>query len=858
MIPVSFQTLPAMGSNISKVEALLTEEICQFEESGGGSKGNNRNSKSSEESSSKRQSTSIKRQKCPPSSRRLSNKEDQRDGTSSTTTTATNVTTESDSTASSSKSQRKARRKEKIKVVVLTSGSASSASSSKHNKSLDAVLATSSGSSDHQSLSSLDRSNLDVVRDKKRILEVCYGTTTTTTTGNKNSEMAGNDGIEVSIKTLPTTDKEAKDSSIEKEKRKNKKQKKDKKTKKKKKTFKKVEKGETKQTETIHQSKKKGAVPLEDKENIDRNSDSIGNPQDATETKEKMKLPVEKGKKVPPKGTTTAATATTKKKKVRVVNRRDAAGRVVRKRLKGTGRDKVVRKECFRKGKDAKIGLATISEDFYDGLVGTDSDDDCDDDDEEYECSSSSSDEDDDGDGDAFSSDLDGDNDRNETNEESSANEVSSTTADRRLRSASSSNPPSDVRNNSNRTIPSNEDNPIPTEPARIVDTISDTDNDNEGRENSLGESASSVDSTACTSTATAENAREEKSVLCCFGSFRIMICTGVLFVVAVAAATIMVGYVFVFRKDIPTVSPTLAPSIAPNVGQRPNLRPSLAQLDTFQPSSPIAATPAPSTSIFNTLSTSCYLPDDKPGAETAEAEYAPELFGFATISNWNGGYCGEGYVTILMIAGSGFRFSSFEVDQTGYYKVALRYNNADKAKKSLGLRIDDRDEGAFDLVSTGNETSWLVDDIDNILLSKGKHAIRVSVEETDDTTGPNVDWLTLVLQEPLSRFDYLSGLVAQANGMTAQTLSQTRTLQWMANEDSIDYSTLTSQEVIERYALIQIYHSAAGDTWIDNTQWLSELHACGWYGITCSKKDNINLVTDLMLGTIFDMFFLA
>jgi hypothetical protein len=890
--------------NTSKLKALLlAEESCPFDESGGGSssitnKNNNKINPTNDADKTTKESLVSKRQSLfsttgqqnrpPPPPRRFSS------GTGSTKTPsiAKTVTTETDSTASSSIiSQQKGRRNnETNKVVVLlaASGSGSSHSASSSN-SLDAVLVQRYLSSPNRSLP--DRSNLDVARDKKRILEICYGngdTETTATTGKQNSEMTWNDGIEVSLKPLLTANEGAKDNPIEKEKRKNKTQKKDKKTKKKKKTSKNV--GDMKQTERRPRVKIQGAaVLLQDKDKIHRNNDNIANPQDATETKTKKKITPDNGeirKKVPPKGTATTSTTTTtvtatasstarpintatttatatattptkKKKKTRrirrVVNRRDAAGRVVRKRLKGKGRDRVVRKDCFRKGRDAKIGLATISEAFYDGLVGTDSDDDDFSDDDEYECSSTSSNEDDE-----FSSDSNGDNynDRNETNE------VSSTPAGRRrLRSASSSDSPSDVRNTNNHTNPSDEDVPAPTEPGRIVDTIPDTDNTNEGRENSLEESASSVDSTACTSTASAENSRESKSMLCCFGSCRIrtMVFTGMLFVIAVAATTVMVGYFLVFRKDIPSVSSTLAPSSAPNnIGQRPNLRPSQPQSDTTQPSAAIAPTPAPSTSMLNTLSTSCYLPDNKPGTVTAEAEYAPEQFGFATINNSNTGYCGEGYLTILMVAGSGFGFVSFEVNQTGYYKAALRYNNADKAKKALGLLIDDQDEGTFNLVDTGNETSWLVDDIDNVLLREGTHAIRVSVMETDTTIGPSVDWLTLVLQEPMSQFDYLSGLVAQANGMATQTLSQTRTLEWMVNEDSIDYSTLTDQEVIERYALIQIYHSAAGDSWKDNTQWLSELHACGWYGITCSKRDDSNLVTGLMLGTFFDMFFLA
>ena len=238
---------------------------------------------------------------------------------------------------------------------------------------------------------------------------------------------------------------------------------------------------------------------------------------------------------------------------------------------------------------------------------------------------------------------------------------------------------------------------------------------------------------------------------------------------------------------------------------------------------------------------------------QTLEAEDASKKLGNVTISDENEGYCGEGYLTNLMEIGSGFEFALLEVNTTGYYRVALRYNYNEKSAISLHMKIDDTEKGQFDLISTGNKTTWMVDGIDNILLSQGEHVVQLSVlSETDD--GPHIDWLTVSMLEPVSRFDYLVILLAQLTDVTTPSQSQISALVWMASEDPMDWSSLTDQEIIERYALVQIYYSASGDIWFNTNEWLSEFHVCTWYGIACSKEE---LVTDLMLGKInYSSFF--
>ena len=132
-------------------------------------------------------------------------------------------------------------------------------------------------------------------------------------------------------------------------------------------------------------------------------------------------------------------------------------------------------------------------------------------------------------------------------------------------------------------------------------------------------------------------------------------------------------------------------------------------------------------------------------------------------------------------------------------------------------------------------------------MLREGEYTIGMWIE-FDGTIGPHVDWMALRLEEPMTPLEYLDTIIKQPSGIETQlTVTQTRTRQWMSNEDPIDWSTLTDREIVERYALIQIYHASNGEAWMNNNQWLSEFHVCTWYGITCSKD---MFVTDLMLGT--------
>mmetsp|Transcript_51400 Transcript_51400/g.55641 ORF Transcript_51400/g.55641 Transcript_51400/m.55641 type:complete len:928 (+) Transcript_51400:56-2839(+) len=565
---------------------------------------------------------------------------------------------------------------------------------------------------------------------------------------------------------------------------------------------------------------------------------------------------------------------------------RDATGKIVRKPKKIKGRYKVVRKELIKRGKDVKIELPTISENL-------DDDDDSQSNNDGVSFISTSSIEEDDAYQTAYflidSTKEDNDN-HLKSKEVGQETDINCHDIEQPACKVKSCTEVEEENSNAERKVDEddrNEDDTLSLEIERypvasdnfLLNVRYNDDRVTQNNEDSVHQatqlenymiptitnvevnlvSPPSVDSTECTSTG--GNDLEEKSSLF-FGSYWTMICCGASFVVVVAAFTVLAFYL-VSRSGKETENIFPEPSFKPIVASKfPSLRPSLFPicsppdgLSILTPSlSPskrmelssiptVAPTLAP-TSIFDTSHTSCQLPIQKGDLQTFEAENASKRIGKVIISDKNDGYCGKGYVTDLTELGSGFEFASLKVNTTGYYRVTLRYNYNGKSAISLLLKIDDTEGGQFDLKSTGNKTTWMVEGADDILLSQGEHLIQVLLP-TETKDGPRIDWLTLSLLEPVSRFDYLVTLLTQFIDVTTPSQSQISSLVWMASKDPIDWSFLTDQEIIERYALVQIYNSASGDIWLNTNEWLSEFHVCTWYGIACSEE---KFVTDLML----------
>jgi hypothetical protein len=710
-----------------------------------------------------------------------------------------------------------------------------------------------------------DRPSQDVARDTKRILEICYG----------NAK-----GILEELSTALIGDDEVVTES--------------------------EVKGE-KEDSAKRQKKKKTSKKRRKKNDKELSTALIGDDAVVTENEEKEdSAKREKKKKTSKKRRKKDDKIKKEMSTVQMKSIRDATGKIVRKRRKIKDRHRVVRKDLIKRGKDVKTELSTISEDLNDDDDDNDDNDDNDEngnhssndseifvsisideeediyhDDKDVSNTSKEDDDGDDGGGDDDEDDLKSEVDEQETDADCHDTEESKMgsctedeediNAERKMNcgecieedtvSLEIERCPDPVRNDDDSVIPNDVDSVPQTTPINIATapTIQLPD-----IENHLT-SPPSVDSTECTSTG-GDDLEEKSSTFC--GSYR-MICCGALFVVIVTSLTVLAFYLISLYDIFP--GPSFTPTNPPQADQYPSLRPSLTptlspSISTYlsptdgpsllvttvspskmlEPSSiPIVTPTSAPTTILNTSSTSCQLPIQTVDVHTVEAEDASKKMGNAIISDRNEGYCGEGYLTDLVGIGSGFEFAPLKVYTTGYYRVALRYNYNEKSAISLHLKIDETKEGQFDLISTGNKTTWMVDGIDNILLSQGEHVIQLSVPtETDD--GPHIDWLTVSMLKPVSRFDYLVSILAQLTDVTTPSQSQISALVWMASEDPMDWSSLTDQEIIERYALVQIYYSASGDIWFNTNEWLSEFHACTWYGIACSKDA---LVTDLMLG---------
>jgi hypothetical protein len=185
-------------------------------------------------------------------------------------------------------------------------------------------------------------------------------------------------------------------------------------------------------------------------------------------------------------------------------------------------------------------------------------------------------------------------------------------------------------------------------------------------------------------------------------------------------------------------------------------------------------------------------------------------------------------------------------VEQTGLYRVAIRFANGGEEDLPLQLYVDNEPFGGFTLMPTGNWSTWMVEGVDNVMLREGvNHTIELWTTEDRDI-GPNVDWLSVRYVDPLTRFEYLVTILSPFTNVTAPDQGQISALIWMSTEDPIDWGMLSDRELIERYSLVTFYYAMEGNLWSNtNNVWLSKFHSCDWYGVSCSED---NFVTDIIL----------
>jgi hypothetical protein len=87
--------------------------------------------------------------------------------------------------------------------------------------------------------------------------------------------------------------------------------------------------------------------------------------------------------------------------------------------------------------------------------------------------------------------------------------------------------------------------------------------------------------------------------------------------------------------------------------------------------------------------------------------------------------------------------------------------------------------------------------------------------------------------------------------GEALLTLStpQNEALNWLASNTNLD--SYSDETRIQRYVLATLYYSTNGDSWTNNTGWLSDSDECGWYngaagGELCSSQGRVVELLDL------------
>jgi hypothetical protein len=66
-----------------------------------------------------------------------------------------------------------------------------------------------------------------------------------------------------------------------------------------------------------------------------------------------------------------------------------------------------------------------------------------------------------------------------------------------------------------------------------------------------------------------------------------------------------------------------------------------------------------------------------------------------------------------------------------------------------------------------------------------------------------------------------------------------------LVNSDPANVDPCTYPTVLQRYVLVTFYYATNGDSWSEQTDWLSEQPECLWFGVGCNEND---AVTELQL----------
>ncbi|KAG7362431.1 leucine rich repeat LRR-containing protein [Nitzschia inconspicua] len=264
----------------------------------------------------------------------------------------------------------------------------------------------------------------------------------------------------------------------------------------------------------------------------------------------------------------------------------------------------------------------------------------------------------------------------------------------------------------------------------------------------------------------------------------------------------------------------------------------------------PPTISPAPTTP-FEPTSAECQSLHKQTNTQQYEAEDAVAWIGNATARSDQGrsGYCGTGYVALSQ-AGDRYVVGHAVLEASGYFSVTVRYSTP--VPVELLVSVDSTPLVFLELNATDNENTWTVATARHILMKEGSPYLEVWIRN-DLQHQVNIDWIALTRNIQLSRSQYMTAVLKQEYATeSSNNWYQNASLAWMEEKDKIDWSTVSSQELVERYVLAQFYLSTYGEVWRANTGWLSPRHACDWYGIICMSTNQAiritNIVTDVVL----------
>ena len=84
----------------------------------------------------------------------------------------------------------------------------------------------------------------------------------------------------------------------------------------------------------------------------------------------------------------------------------------------------------------------------------------------------------------------------------------------------------------------------------------------------------------------------------------------------------------------------------------------------------------------------------------------------------------------------------------------------------------------------------------------------------------------------------YLSTVVSISGDLVLNpNTAQGKAFAWLKEVDGPNETFLSDSEMVERYVIALLYFSLNGQNWLQNDGFLSHLHVCNWFGVTCSNE---------------------